>query len=145
MKKLSLFVILSFLAISSSFGQFKFGAGLETNFNAFGVAGKANLQVNDEWAGQVGFTYFLSSGNPSRLDLDTHYTITTAGDYDQIILKGVGGFNYWSSGVPGAGGELGLNIGAHISFPVDSYSFYIEPKITIISVGDFFVGACIYF
>lgn len=145
MKKILLFAILSFLAISSSYGQFKFGAGLETEFSAFGVAGKANYQVNDEWAGQVGFIYFLSSNNPSRLDIDAQYTITTAGDYDQILLKGVGGFNYWSSGVPGAGGELGLNIGANISFPVDSYSFYIEPKITIISVGDFFIGAGMYF
>lgn len=145
MKKLLLFIIFTSLAASGVFGQFKFGAGLETNFNTFGVAAKGNLQINDEWAGQIGFNYFLTDANPSRLDFDALYTITTAGDYDQIVLRGLGGFNYWSSGVPGDGGELGLNIGANISFPIDSYSFYLEPRITIISVGDFFIGAGMYF
>ena len=145
MKNLLLLIIFLFLSVSSIFGQFKFGAGLDTNFDAFGVSGKANYLLNEEWGAQVGFTYFLSNSNPTRIDIDGQYVLTTAGDNDEILLKALGGFNYWSSEISGQSSELGINIGANISFPISDMNFYIEPRLTLISVGDFFIGAGIYF
>lgn len=126
-------------------GQFRFGAGIDTNFSAFGLSGKGQIGITEEWGGQIGFNWYLNDSNPSRLDLDATYLLTTAGDSDEIMLKGLGGFNYWSSGVQGISSELGINIGANITFPIEDKLFYIEPRVTIISVGDFFVGAGMYF
>lgn len=145
MKKLLLFAVLSFLSITSLSSQIKLGAGIDTNFDAIGISGKANVMFGDEYGGQLGFTFFLNESNPYRIDIDGQYVLTTAGDSDEIILKALGGFNYWDSGVPGNSSELGINIGANISFPVSDKSFYIEPRITLISVGDFFIGAGMYF
>ena len=145
MKNFLLLFTFLFLSISSIFGQFKFGAGLDTNFDAFGVSGKANYLLNEEWGAQVGFTFFLSDFNPTRIDIDGQYVLTTAGDSDEILLKALGGFNYWKSGVPNQSAELGINIGANISFPISDMNFYIEPRLTLISVGDFFIGAGMYF
>ena len=144
MKSIILTLALSFATICL-FGQFRFGAGIDTNFGALGIAGKAQLSINDEWGGQIGFNWYLNDSNPSRLDFDATYLLTTAGDRDDITLKGLGGFNYWSSGVPGGNNELGINIGANISFPIEDKLFYLEPRITLISVRDFFIGAGMYF
>lgn len=128
-----------------SYGQFKFGAGIDTDFSGFGISGKANMEINEQWGGQLGFNFYLNNSNPTRLDLDATYLLTTAGDSDEIVLKGLGGFNYWNSGITGVSSELGLNVGANISFPISNLNFYIEPRITLISRGDFFIGAGVYF
>lgn len=145
MKNLLLLSILTLLSVTTSVGQLKLGAGLDTNFDAIGLSGKANFMFNDEYGAQLGFTFFLNESNPYRIDIDGQYVLTTAGDSDEIYLKALGGLNYWDSGVPGVSSEMGLNLGANISFPISDKVFYIEPRITLISVGDFFIAAGIYF
>ena len=63
----------------------------------------------------------------------------------KMKIKGLAGLNYWSSGVSGAGGELGINIGGNLSFPINDDYYYIEPRITLISNAAFFVGIGTYF
>lgn len=145
MKNLILTLFLSVVALTTVQSQVQFGTGIDTDFGELGIAGKAKFNVVDKWGGQVGFSWFLNSPNASRLDLDATYQLTTAGDNDAISLKGLGGLNYWSSGVPQAGGELGVNIGANVTFPISDRIFYLEPRITIISNSAFFVGAGTYF
>ncbi len=145
MKAIITIILLTFISLTTVKSQIRLGAGIDTNFSGLGLAAKANMDINDQWGGQLGFNWYLNNSNPSRLDLDATYLLTSAGDYDSIILKGIGGFNYWSSGIAGISSELGNNIGANISFPIADYNFYIEPRITIISVGDFFIGAGMYF
>ncbi len=145
MKKVYLIVLSSILLTTISYSQIRFGAGIDTNFSGFGIAAKANMAINEQWGGQIGYNFYLNNSNPTRLDVDATYLLTTAGNSDEVILKGLGGFNYWNSGVSDANSELGLNIGANISFPISDMNFYIEPRITLISRGDFFIGAGMYF
>jgi len=144
MRTSTLCIILLMITLGLS-GQLRFGAGIDTNFSAFGLSGKGHMEITEYWGGQIGFNWYLNDSNPSRLDIDATYLLTTAGDNDEITLKGLGGFNYWSSGIQGISSELGINIGANITFPIEDKLFYVEPKFTIISVGDFFIGAGMYF
>ncbi len=125
-------------------GQLHFGAGIDTNSSAFGLSGKGHIEITDYRGGQIGFNWYLNDSNPSRLDIDATYLLTTAGDSDEITLKGLGYFNYWSSGVQSISSELGINIDANITFPIEDKLFYVKPKFSIINVGDFFIGAGMY-
>ncbi|MEL6124430.1 MAG: hypothetical protein AAFR14_11995, partial [Bacteroidota bacterium] len=52
-------------------GEFKFGAGAHFFFDgaSFGVQGKGNYGINDEWAGQASFSYFFEDFTFWTLDL----------------------------------------------------------------------------
>lgn len=140
-----IFFVLLTCSISLS-GQFKVGAGLETNFDVLGIKGQVHYQFSEQWGGQVGIGYYFSDFNPSMLNFDAHYLLVTIGNNEEVKLNAIGGFNYWSSGVEGAGGELGINLGANINFPItDSLDAFIEPKVTAISIGDVFISFGIYF
>ncbi len=145
MKKISILFAALFLISSAAMAQFRIGGGLDTNFDLVGIGAKVGLQITDDWGAQVGYNFYLNSPNPTRLDIDALYTLTTAGDLDEIMIKGLGGFNYWNSGVDGVSSELGINVGGNISFPIEDLTFYIEPRVTIISNAEFFVGAGVYF
>ena len=130
----SLVLLISSVLFSTViYSQVQFGSGIDTNFDSFGLSIKAKYELTTEWGVQAGFSWFLNNSNPSRVDLDAKYLLTTTGDNDDIDISGLGGFNYWSSGVPGAGGELGINIGGNFAFPINDRSYYIEPRLTLIS------------
>ena len=143
--KLILVIISSILICTATHSQVQFGSGIDTNFDSFGLSIKAKYELTTEWGVQAGFSWFLNNSNPSRVDLDAKYLLTTTGDNDDIDISGLGGFNYWSSGVPGAGGELGINIGGNFAFPINDRSYYIEPRLTLISNAALFVGFGTYF
>ncbi len=142
----SLVLLISSVLFSTViYSQVQFGSGIDTNFDSFGLSIKAKYELTTEWGVQAGFSWFLNNSNPSRVDLDAKYLLTTTGDNDDIVISGLGGFNYWSSGVPGAGGELGINIGGNFAFPINDRSYYIEPRLTLISNAALFVGFGTYF
>lgn len=125
--------------------QVQFGSGIDTNFDSFGLSVKAKYDLTPEWGVQAGFSWFLNNSNPSRVDLDAKYLLTTAGENDDITISGLGGFNYWSPGMVGAGAELGINIGGNIAFPIEDKLYYVEPRLTLISNAALFVGLGTYF
>ena len=145
MIKSLILITASVLLCTALHGQVQFGSGIDTNFDNFGLSIKAKYELTEEWGVQAGFSWFLNNSNPSRVDLDAKYLLTTAGQNDDITISGLGGFNYWSPGVPGAGGELGINIGGNFAFPIDNQSYYIEPRLTLISNAALFVGFGTYF
>jgi hypothetical protein len=145
MIKPTLILVASILLSTAVHSQFRFGTGIDTDFDILGLSVKGRYDFTEQWGGQVGFSWFLNSNNPSRVDLDATYLLTTAGEVDNITISGLGGFNYWNSGITGSGGELGLNIGGNISFPISDNLYYIEPRITLISNSAFFVGLGTYF
>ncbi len=142
-----LIIIVSFLFFAGyGYGQISLGGGLETNFTSTGLKAQAKIGVNEKFSGQVSFAYFVNNSNPSMLNFDVHYLLTTAGDSDAITISGLGGLNYWSSGITGVSAELGINIGANITFPItDKLDMFIEPKVTAINTGDFFLALGVYF
>ena len=145
MKRSILIMITSVLVCTAMCSQIQYGSGIDTDFDSFGISAKLKFDITDEWGGQAGFSWFLNNSNPSRIDLDGTYLLTTTGESDGIEIKGLAGLNYWSSGVSGAGGELGINIGGNVSFPINEDYYYIEPRITLISNAAFFVGIGTYF
>ncbi len=145
MKKLLLPFILMITSMTCM-AQFNFGAGLETDFDILGIKGQIHYQIDDTWAGQVSGTLFFSDFNPTMLNFDAHYRLASIGSGEEIRLNGIGGFNYWSSGVEGAGGELGFNLGGNVTFPVtDQLDGFVEPKVTLISNAAFFMSFGVYF
>jgi len=134
-------------AITTGLGQLTVGAGINTNFDFSGVNGKLHYQANDAWSGQGSFTLFFNDGSPWMIDFDLHYLALRGGQSDEVTFSALGGAHL----VKGFGGvnndtELGLNLGGNITFPVsDKLRVFLEPKVTIISTGDFYIAAGVYF
>lgn len=67
MKKLITLSIFLFALNVSSFGQVRFGAGLDTNFDIFGASAKVNYQMNEQW-GQIASVDIESIQHISKAD-----------------------------------------------------------------------------
>lgn len=147
MKKHWLGAIMICFFVGSASAQLKFGAGLNSNFDQTAIAVKAYFPVQEQWGGQISANLFLASGSPWMLDADAHYVLIRDDGGEGLQFSGFGGIHI----VNGFAGlnkdtEMGLNLGGHVHFPVsDNLDVYIEPKVTVISDGEFYLAAGVYF
>jgi hypothetical protein len=138
-----LFTFLICLGGSAAFGQFNFGAGAQLIFDGttLGAQGRAMYEWDDTWRGSGVFTLHLDSAIDWTIDLDAHYKLLKVSD--NFDLSPIGGLSFTSFV---GDTELGINLGAFIDFvPSDSYHIYIEPKVTVSSIGSFIVSGGILF
>lgn len=146
MKKIILLSIFAIGFCASGHSQIKLGAGLETNFNNLGIKGLLLLPISQAIQIQGSGTVFLDSPVATMFNADVHYLLTTGGDSDNILAKAFGGLNYWSSGFDGDDSELGINIGANLTFPINyNLDGFIETKLSLVSVANFHIAAGVYF
>ena len=156
MKKLLSIALFAVLFCSSSFSQFKIGAGinLDLDDSLFGIQGKVHNVFTEEYAGQVSFTYFFEKNNVTfwNLDLDVHYSGWELGDESSVEFTPFGGLNVsHSSQDTGVGSslgntEMGINIGINVTFPAsDNLNIFIEPKFVLSGIDGFVIAGGVYF
>jgi hypothetical protein len=131
---LTLFTLLVLTTIS--FGQLRFGAGLSLlDVDAIGVQGKVLLDLEERTGqpidGAGTFTYYFRDGFTQwAIDIDAHYRLAVIAE--SIELDPIAGLQFARVGtVFGSGNEIGINLGANFTIPIESFIVYAQPKFTI--------------
>jgi len=152
MKKIIVLGLFSLLISTSSFGQFKFGAGVSLELvDLFGITGKGHYTVNEDFAGQASFSYFFEDFTVWALDLDVHYNGFDIGVVEGFTLTPFAGLQVGTISVDVGFGsvsntDIGLNIGIVGVIPItDSLDLFIEPKVTIGGLEGIFLAGGVYF
>ena len=150
-------VIITFFAIAfistSAFSQFKVGAGANYLFDGslFGLSGKAHYTVNEQFAGQVSFSYFFEDFTVWNLDLDVHYNGFQIGDLEGFRLTPFAGLNVFRTSVTlgnitSGDTDINLNLGMNGTVPItETLDLYIEPKFILGDGSTFALAAGVYF
>lgn len=144
---LTLFTLLVLTTIS--FGQLKFGAGVSLlDVEFFGVQGKALMDLEEATGqpldGAATFTYYFNEVIDWSIDLDAHYRLLTFGE--DIALAPLAGLQIARAGFAGIGStDIGLNLGANFTIPLESFTLYAQPKLIFGGFDSFTIAAGILF
>ena len=149
MKKMFSIVVFLFVLSVTGFSQFKFGAGANLIFDGsyFGLAGRGHYTINEDFAAQGTFTYYLKDFTAWTLDLDVHYSGFEIGDLEGFRLTPFAGLNIFNVSVLGIGAtDTGINLGLNGTMPLSSgMDFYLEPKIMLGGGSSLAIAAGVYF
>jgi hypothetical protein len=140
---LTISVLLLFCTLEG-FSQFKVGAGANLIFDggSLGIGGRGHYTVNEDFAAQGSFHYYLESFSLWNIDLDVHYDGFEIGDLEGFRLTPFAGLNI----IGGVGSSVNLNIGIQGLTPLtESLDLYIEPKLIIGSGSSLAIAAGVYF
>ncbi len=142
MKKL-LFTLILFAGMQTlSTAQFTVGAGAAYYFpgSSFGFQAKGLLGVSEKLDLSPSVGIFLGDHTPFVIDADIHYELLEIGEGFRVLP--LAGLNFIS--VAGTT-DLGINLGVSFRFDVSENTVYIEPKLTIISLGGMALSAGVLF
>lgn len=150
MKRFS-FTLFTFLVLTSlSYGQLRFGAGVSLlGFDTFGVQGKVLLDLEEKTGkpidGAGTFTWYFQDGITAwSIDADAHYRLTTIAD--NIELDPVVGLQLARVSTDfGDDSDIGINLGANFTIPLEAIILYVQPKITLGGFDDFTISAGVLF
>lgn len=154
MKKLTALFVFLFLIGTSSYSQeFKFGAGISLELvDLFGISGKAQYMVNEDFAGQASFTFFLEDpGTWWALDLDVLYGGFDIGDVEGFSITPFAGLQVASFSIDiGLGSasdtDIGINLGVQALIDItDSLELFIEPKVTLGGFEGVYLAGGVFF
>lgn len=142
MKRLFLLFIVSILS-SSLFSQFTIGGGLTYDVgDNLGIRGSVSSDVNDEWRGQLSYSYFFSDW---AIDLDAQYKLVEfETGYEEGYVLPFAGLNI-NRDKENNDTELGINLGINLSVPIEEFKVFFEPKVTIAGIGGFILTAGVMF
>ncbi len=156
MKRIVTIIACVFAFSFAAEAQFKFGAHaqlLTGGGGSFGVGARGHYQINDDFAGQASFTYYLEDYTAWALDLDVHYSGFDLGDVESFSLTPFAGLNIYNvsvdTGLPGFDFGLSstnINVGINGTMPLSGrLSLFVEPKLVLGSGSGFVLTAGVYF
>ncbi len=142
MKKVFFALILAFTC-STSYSQVSFGGGLSYDLiDNFGLRVFGNAEINDEWKGQVSYSFFFSDW---ALDFDAHYKLIEFDTgYEEGHVHPFAGLNI-NRDADNNDTELGINLGLNLTMPIDELKVFLEPKITFGGIGGLVISAGVMF
>lgn len=142
MKRIFLSIFVMFVC-STSYSQVSFGGGISYDLiDNFGLRVLGNAEINDEWKGQVSYSFFFSDWS---LDLDAHYKfIEFDTGYEEGYIHPFAGLNI-NRDTDTNDTELGINVGLNLTFPIEERRFFLEPKLTFGGIGGLVISAGIMF
>ncbi len=150
MKKVLTLIVCIFAISASGYAQFKFGAGANLIFDgsSFGLGARAHYTINEDFAGQASFHYYLKESDLSltTIDLDVHYSGFDLGDVESFSLTPFAGLNIARASAFGiSASTTNINVGINGTMPLGGLDLYVEPKFIIGNGGSFAIAAGVYF
>ena len=149
MKKLIVLVLFIAAFGTSGFSQLKFGAGANLLFDGtlFGVGGRVQYAINEDFAAQGGLNIFLDDVADYMIDLDVYYSGFELGDVEGFSLTPFAGLNIFRASVLGFGAtDTGLTLGIQGLLPItDGLNLYVEPRLYLGGGDGFGISAGVYF
>lgn len=142
----SIFVLFCTL---EGYSQVKFGAGANFTFDGsfFGVGGRAMYDIDEDFAAQGQFTFFLDEFADYAIELDLFYKGLELGEVEGFQLTPFAGLNIFRGSLLGVGAtDTGLTLGIQGLSPItESLDLYVEPKIYLGGGSSFALAAGVYF